>query len=76
MVKSVIGVDRFKAFIDKLYVMYSASPKNARDLKVCANLLDIELLRIDRILSTQLVTSSFWSVSAVGNNCEALVNHF
>jgi hypothetical protein len=75
-VESLTGVDKYKAFIDKLYVLYSTSHKNARGLKVCANLLDIELLKIGQILNTQWVTSSFCSVLAVWNSCEALVNHF
>jgi hypothetical protein len=49
--------------------------KNDRELKVCTNLLDIELLKYDQILSTQWVPSSFWSNSAVWNNYEATVLH-
>jgi hypothetical protein len=54
-VKSHTDVDKYKAFIDKLYALYSTSPKNARGLKVFTNLLDIELLKTDQILSTQWV---------------------
>jgi hypothetical protein len=31
-VKTVSGINRFKSFIDKLYVLYHASPKNCREL--------------------------------------------
>jgi NADH:ubiquinone oxidoreductase subunit E len=45
-VKSVTGIDRFKAFIDTLYVVFNASPKNSRELEVCTNLLCTELQKI------------------------------
>ncbi|XP_030046369.1 E3 SUMO-protein ligase KIAA1586-like [Microcaecilia unicolor] len=75
-VKAVSGINRFKSFIDKLYVLYHASPKNGRELQLCANTLDIQLLKIGRILSTRWVASSFRSVSAVWQDYEALVLHF
>jgi len=75
-VKEVSGINRFKAFIDKLYALYHASPKNSRELQICANLLEVQLLKVGRILSTRWVASSFRSVSAVWENYEALVEHF
>jgi hypothetical protein len=63
--QSVIGIDKFKAFIGKLYVVYNSSPINARELNACANLLGIEILKIGPVLSTRWVASSFRSVSAV-----------
>ncbi|KAJ8878638.1 hypothetical protein PR048_019221 [Dryococelus australis] len=33
-VKEVGGMNRFKSFMDKLYTIYHASPKNARELKL------------------------------------------
>jgi hypothetical protein len=62
--------------MDKLYVIYNASPKNSRNLHEHANLLDIQLLKLGRILSTRWVASSFRSVSAVWENFEALARHF
>jgi hypothetical protein len=56
-------------------VLYHASPKNARELEVCATTLDVQLLKIGRILSTHWVASSFRSVSAVWQDYEALVLH-
>jgi hypothetical protein len=75
-VKSVTGISIFKAFIDKLYLLYNGSPKSARGLKVWAKLLDIELFKISLLLSTRWVAWVFRLVSIVLNNCEALVNHF
>jgi hypothetical protein len=75
-VKRVSGINRFKSFIDKLYVMYRASPKNSRELQACTNSLEMQLLKTGRILSTRWVASSFRSVSAVRQDYEALVRHF
>lgn len=43
-VKWVAGVSRFKMFIDKLNVLFNASLNNCRELKLCANLLEIQVL--------------------------------
>ena len=75
-IKEVSGIKRFKAFLDKLYVLYHASPKHSRELQECAKLLDVQLLKIGRVLSTRWVASSFRSVSAVWENYDALVEHF
>jgi len=75
-VKQVSGINRFKAFIDKLYVLYHDSPKNSRELQICANLLEAELLKIGRMLSTRWVASSFRSVLAVWEDYAVLVQHF
>jgi hypothetical protein len=45
-VKTVSGINKFKSFIDKLYVLYHASPKNSRELQACANSLEMQLLKI------------------------------
>ena len=75
-VKKTLGINRFKLFMDKLYVIYHASPKNSRELHLCAQLLGAELLKIGRILSTEWVSSSWRTVWAVWNNFESLVHHF
>jgi hypothetical protein len=56
-------------------VLYHASPKN-RELQACTNSLEMQNLKIGRILSTRWVASSFHSVSAVWQDCEALVRHY
>ena len=45
-------------------------------MQICANLLEGELLKIGRILSTRWVAISFRSVLAVWENYEVLVQHF
>jgi hypothetical protein len=38
VIQEVSGNNRFKSFLDKLYAMYHAFPKNARQLQSCAAL--------------------------------------
>lgn len=52
-VNKVAEVNRFKSFMDKLYVTYHASLTNARELQKCASSLELQLLKIGRILSTR-----------------------
>jgi hypothetical protein len=62
--------------VDKHGVIYHSALKNSRELHECAKLLEIQLLKIGRILSTRWVASSFRSVSAVRQNFVALDRHF
>jgi hypothetical protein len=39
---AVLGINQFISFIDKLYVLYHASPKNTREL--CAKLMELYLV--------------------------------
>jgi hypothetical protein len=75
-VNAAAGINRFRAVMGRPYVIYHASPKNSRKLHDCAKLLEIQLLKIVRILITRWVASSFRSVSAVWEHFEALVRHF
>ena len=45
-------------------------------MQICARLLEAELLKIGRMLSTRWVASSFRSVLAVWEDYESLVQHF
>jgi hypothetical protein len=74
-VKTVSGINRFRSLIDKLYVLYHASPKNSREIQASANSLKMKLLKSGGIVSTRWVASSFHSVSAVWQEYEALVRH-
>lgn len=76
VVKKMTSINHFKAFVDKLYVLYHASPKNSRELHTVANELGVQLLKIGRVLDTRWVASSFRTVSAVWENYEVLANHF
>ena len=75
-VDACAGLNNFKIFIGKLYSLYSASPKNRRALQVSANDLDVQLLKIGKILDVRWVASSFRTVRAVWNNFIALHGHF
>lgn len=74
--EAVSGINHFKTFMDKLYSIYSQSPKNQRELQDCAQDLDVQLRKIGKMLSVRWVASSFRSVSAVHNNYAALYHHF
>lgn len=74
--EAVSGINHFKTFMDKLYSIYSQSPKNQRELQDCAKDLDVQLRKIGKMLSVRWVASSFRSVSAVYNNYAALYHHF
>lgn len=62
--------------MDKLYSLYSQSPKNQRELANCVAELDIQLTKIGRVLSVRWVASSYRAVSAVHRNYSALYAHF
>ena len=75
-VKSCSQVNKFKMFMDKLYSLYSMSPKNKRLLLQCAAEVDEEVNKIGRILEVRWVASSFRAVKAVWKSYSALHNHF
>jgi hypothetical protein len=72
----VAGINSFKCFLDKLYSLYHASPKNRFELRECANELNIQLLSIGRLLDTRWVASSFRTLKAVWQSYSALSAHF
>lgn len=75
-VRDVNATNHFKTFIDSLYVLYNASPKNQNELKIICNELDIIFLKIGRVLDVRWVSSSLRAVTVVWKMYEALCNHF
>lgn len=75
-ISEVNGVNHFQIFMDKLYSLYSQSPKNQREIETCATALGVEIKRIGRIFNIRWVTSSFRTVSAVWQNWSSLCHHF
>jgi hypothetical protein len=75
-IRDVSGTNKFKSFVDKLYVVYHSSPKDARELQSCTTMLDVQILKIGRVLCTRWVASSFRSVMAVWQDYKALALHF
>jgi hypothetical protein len=74
-VSSVGGINNFKIFMDKLYSLYSASPKNRIELQQAAETLESELQKIGRMLDTRWVASSYRAASAVIKSYPALAEH-
>ena len=75
-VKACTELNHFKIFIDKLYTVYSVSPKNRRNLDRSAAAVGVELLKIGRVLDVRWVASSFRTVRAVWTSYPALFHHF
>ena len=75
-IKSCTEVNHFKFFIQKLYTLYSASPKNRRCLERVAAEVGVALLKIGRVLDVRWVASSFRTVRAVWVSYPALHSHF
>ena len=75
-IKEVSGTNNFKIFLDSLYALYSMSPKNKVELRVCAAALEVQLLTIGKVLDTRWVASSARTVRAVWESFPALYSHF
>ncbi|KAE9535982.1 hypothetical protein AGLY_007883 [Aphis glycines] len=76
VINEVFGINHFKIFMDKLYALYHQSPKNSNELRKIASSLEIQILKIGRILSVRWVASSKRTVNAVLNNYSVLCKHF
>lgn len=72
-VKSVTQINHIKSFLDKLYSIFSQSPKANRELQVCAKTVHSELLKIGRVLGVRWVASSHRSLLAIWQSYPALV---
>ena len=75
-IKDADGINNFRVFMDKLFTLYHASPKNKYELKACATELEEQLYAIGRVLDTRWVSSSARTVEAVLKNLPSLVAHF
>uniref|UniRef100_A0A3P9DDZ8 HAT C-terminal dimerisation domain-containing protein n=1 Tax=Maylandia zebra TaxID=106582 RepID=A0A3P9DDZ8_9CICH len=76
VLKEVGGINHFKIFLDQLYSLYHASPKDQRELTESAHNVGQRLLGIGRVLSVRWVASSERTVKAVWENYQALQVHF
>ena len=76
-VREMSTVCHMQSFFDKLYSVYSVSPKNKSELETVAAQLSMRLNTIGRVLgTTRWVSSSARSVRAIWNNYPALYKHF
>ena len=75
-IKRVNAINHFKIFFDKLYSLYSRSPKNQRELSECSSAVCEQVQKIGRLLDTRWVASSYRTVKAVWYSYESLCKHF
>lgn len=75
-IKDIGALNHFKSFIDSLYVLYNASPKNQNELRNVCNELDILFLKLGRVLDVRWVASSWRAINVVWKTFPALYNHF
>ncbi|KAI6651795.1 hypothetical protein LOD99_5042 [Oopsacas minuta] len=75
-IKKLNSINHFKIFFDKLYSLYSRSPKNQRELIECSLAVSEQVTKVGRLLDTRWVSSSFRTVKAVWYSYESLCKHF
>ena len=75
-IKKVNAINHLKIFFDKLYSLYSRSPKNQRELNECSSAVHEQVKKIGRLLDTRWVASSYRTVKAVWCSYESLCKHF
>ena len=75
-VSDVTAVNHIKAFVDTVYALYHQSLKNQRELSDIAVALEVEILKISRVLDVHWASSSFRTVKALWQSYIALVYHF
>lgn len=64
-IKDVRGINHFKSFLDKLYTLYSQSPKNSHSLESACHELGLKFKKVGRILGMRWIASSFNTVRAI-----------
>jgi hypothetical protein len=72
----VCEIDHFKAFMDKLYSLYSQSPKHSRALKIACHDVGLQFVKVERVLGMLWVSGSFKTVKTVWTSLGALYSHF
>ena len=75
-IKSCVEINHFKTFMDSLYALYSQSPKLQRDLNSVAYELEVQILKIGRVLDVRWAASSFRTVKTGWQSNQALHAHF
>ncbi|CAB4043134.1 Hypothetical predicted protein, partial [Paramuricea clavata] len=75
-IKAVDGTQPIEDFFGRIYTIYSQSAKLQRELKNIAAELDVQLRKVDKILTTRWVASSSRAVESFWRNYPALYKHF
>lgn len=74
-ITAVGGTQRIEDFFGKIYTIYSQSAKLQRELKNIAAELDVQLRKVDKILTTRWVAFSSRAVESFWRNYPALFYH-
>ena len=74
-VKDQSEINHMQIFMDKLYTLYSTSPRMQRELESCSEDL-CDVIRIGRVLGTRWCASSRRALQAIWQHCPALAQHF
>lgn len=75
-VDDVTQINHFKSLLDKIYTIFSRSPKNEKEIRNCSERLGDQFHKIGRVLGTRWVASSHRTVSAIWNDHNALCVYF
>jgi hypothetical protein len=75
-VGAVTNINHFKIFMDAVHNVYSMSPKNKRELSEICGELEIQFVKVGRVLGIRWAASSLRSVAAVWRTYSALCGHF
>lgn len=75
-VSDTSAISHFTDLVDRIYKVYSLSPKNQTEIQLIAENLSVELLKVKKIFDLRWIFSSFVSLSALWRNLPALVQHF
>lgn len=75
-ISDISEINHFKSFLDKIYSIYHQSNKNQYELKAIAENLEIEIVKIGRVLGPRWASCSLRTALAVWRAYPALYFHF
>ncbi|KAF2880824.1 hypothetical protein ILUMI_25357 [Ignelater luminosus] len=75
-ISEIKHVNHFKIFLDKIYSFYHQSNKNQTELETIAKELEIEIIKIGRVLGPRWAACSLRATIAVWRAYPALYMHF
>ena len=75
-IDGISGFNPIRIFFDKIYSLYSTSPKLLRQLHEISEELDITVKKIGWVFTIRWVASSYRTVKALWHNHQALYIHF
>ncbi|XP_061476359.1 E3 SUMO-protein ligase KIAA1586 homolog isoform X3 [Rhineura floridana] len=75
-ISDIKQVNHFKIFLDKIYSIYHQSNKNQTELETVAKELEMEIIKIGRVLGPRWAACSLQAATAVWHAYPALYMHF